>query len=71
MNLSSNAGNNHNELNSHQCHVCQKNLSSKQILRRHINEVHSGIKYDCEVCGKPFARKTALTRHMKTHMKKN
>ena len=68
-NPASNARKNRNESNSHQCHLCQKNLSSRRGLRRHIKEVHSGIKYDCEECGKPFARKTALKRHQKVHNK--
>ena len=46
--------------------MCQKILSSKRILQRHVKEKHTDKKYNCKQCGRPFARKDALKRHTKT-----
>ena len=48
--------------------VCGKALSKLDSLRRHVNELHKGVRpFACSVCDKNYGRRDYLDRHMKTH----
>lgn len=50
-----------------ECHICQKKLTSKKILQRHLR-VHSNTgRFPCTVCSKTFGLKSSLEFHMKSH----
>ena len=50
-----------------QCHICRKNLSSKQNLKEHMN-IHTGLKpYVCNICGERFKQGSLLCVHKKSH----
>jgi hypothetical protein len=61
------------------CGVCHREISSKQNLKRHLEEKHEvfdlensiqskeSVHYICDLCDKGFKRKEHLTRHMKVH----
>ena len=48
---------------------CNKNLASKDGLRRHMESVHEtiGKNFVCPTCGNRFLRKEYLAKHLKTH----
>ena len=48
---------------------CDKNLASKDGLRRHMESVHETIdkNFACPICGNRFLRKEYLAKHLKTH----
>lgn len=49
------------------CDICQKSLSSKQVLEEHLNK-HNGIKrHKCETCYKEFRHYSHLALHRKKH----
>ena len=48
--------------------VCGKAFSKLDSLRRHVNELHKGVRpFACTMCDKNYGRKDYLDRHMKTH----
>jgi len=48
--------------------VCGKAFSKLDSLRRHVNELHKGVRpYACSQCDKNYGRKDYLDRHVKTH----
>lgn len=48
--------------------VCGKAFSKLDSLRRHVNELHKGVRpFACSVCDKNYGRRDYLDRHMKTH----
>jgi uncharacterized Zn-finger protein len=50
-----------------QCHLCNKNLSSKQNLKEHL-QVHSNAKpFTCKSCGSRFNKGSDLVKHKATH----
>lgn len=52
--------------------VCGKAFSKLDSLRRHVNELHKGVRpFACPLCEKSYGRRDYLDRHMKTHEKKN
>ncbi|GFY44339.1 hypothetical protein TNIN_78301 [Trichonephila inaurata madagascariensis] len=52
---------------SFQCGVCEKKLSSKQALVRHMH-LHTGTHpYRCSVCWKGFNQSSTLNEHLRTH----
>ena len=51
--------------------VCGKAFSKLDSLRRHVNELHKGVRpYACNLCDKSYGRRDYLDRHIKTHSKK-
>ena len=53
------------------CHICEKKLSSKQMLNVHIDKIHK-IKsekveekhdFSCQICKKDFKTSFSLKRH--------
>ncbi len=51
--------------------VCGKAFSKLDSLRRHVNELHKGVRpHACNLCDKSYGRRDYLDRHMKTHSKK-
>ena len=52
------------KVQSFNCLTCNSSFSSKQILRRHEDSIHKGIKFDCQDCGKQYTQKCDLTRHV-------
>eukprot|EP00095_Tigriopus_kingsejongensis_P011906 maker-scaffold111_size354240-snap-gene-2.27 protein:Tk11906 transcript:maker-scaffold111_size354240-snap-gene-2.27-mRNA-1 annotation:"zinc finger protein 729-like isoform x6" len=51
--------------------VCGKAFSKLDSLRRHVNELHKGVRpFACTMCEKSYGRRDYLDRHMKTHEKK-
>ena len=52
--------------------VCSKDFSEEYKLRRHIKEVHEGLKdHVCATCGKGFARADKLFQHELVHVPKS
>ncbi|GFY57320.1 hypothetical protein TNIN_376661 [Trichonephila inaurata madagascariensis] len=50
-----------------QCGVCEKKLSSKRTLTKHLH-LHTGTHpYRCSVCGKGFSQSSDIKQHMNTH----
>lgn len=48
--------------------VCGKAFSKLDSLRRHVNELHKGVRpFACTSCDKNYGRRDYLDRHMKTH----
>ena len=53
---------------SHSCEICGKIMSSKNILQRHMTDIHSEFKpFTCDVCGKAFARFPVMEDHKMSH----
>ncbi len=51
--------------------MCGKAFSKLDSLRRHVNELHKGVRpHACDLCEKSYGRKDYLERHMRTHEKK-
>ncbi|XP_040579159.1 zinc finger and BTB domain-containing protein 21 [Lepeophtheirus salmonis] len=48
--------------------VCGRNFSKFDSLRRHVQELHKGIRpFVCSLCDKSYGRRDYLQRHMKSH----
>lgn len=48
--------------------LCGKTFSKFDSLRRHVQELHKGIRpYVCGLCEKSYGRRDYLDRHLKTH----
>ena len=58
--------------NSFKCDTCEKNYSSKDDLRIHIDRVHLNKRiYNCDRCDKSFHSKAKLKRHIDSVHKKS
>lgn len=51
-----------------QCSVCERVLSSKEHLRRHMLTHTDERNWVCSTCGKCFLSKTYLTEHSRIHL---
>ena len=56
------------------CHLCDKNFTRNDILKRHIRVKHPDsqeanyeTRFTCEVCKKYFKTQNFLEMHMKAH----
>lgn len=50
--------------------VCGKAFSKLDSLRRHVNELHKGVRpFACNLCEKSYGRRDYLERHRKVHEK--
>ena len=48
--------------------ICGKAFSKFDSLRRHVQELHKGIRpFVCSMCDKSYGRRDYLDRHLKTH----
>ncbi len=48
--------------------VCGRTFSKFDSLRRHVAELHKGIRpFACELCDKTYGRKDYLDRHLRNH----
>merc|ERR1711935_1110122 len=48
--------------------VCGKAFSKLDSLRRHVNELHKGVRpFGCNLCDKNYGRRDYLDRHIRTH----
>ena len=48
------------------CDFCGKPFGSKQVLDRHINSVHRGLKeFSCKLCDKSYTQSHSLNYHVK------
>ncbi|XP_071531903.1 uncharacterized protein [Panulirus ornatus] len=54
-------------VNIQQCPFCQKLLTTRSNLQRHIATHHQRQSFTCATCGKTFTRKDRLTEHEKLH----
>ena len=52
------------EVATHVCSQCDKQFSTKIILRRHIKSLHK--KYACNQCDRQFTRQDTLTTHIQS-----
>merc|ERR1719270_2882440 len=52
--------------------VCGKAFSKLDSLRRHVNELHKGVRpFACNMCDKNYGRRDYLDRHLRTHDPEN
>jgi uncharacterized Zn-finger protein len=52
--------------------VCGKAFSKLDSLRRHVNELHKGVRpFACNMCEKSYGRRDYLDRHLKVHDPEN
>lgn len=49
------------------CDFCGKSKKSKEILRKHIRNVHTNKPTACKVCGKVFRNISLVQAHMLYH----
>ena len=54
-----------NESDEFVCNRCGKIFQSRQKMKRHWNDVHSGIKLSCDQCNYMCARKDNLNSHIR------
>lgn len=56
----------------HKCCICQKALSNRPNLVRHLETVHGkGKKFFCDLCPKFCLTKGAISDHVRTHAKRS
>ena len=52
------------------CYICDKHLSNKYSLKRHLKTVHNVNRFHvCNVCSKQFNNRVSLQMHKKIHFK--
>ena len=54
-----------NESDEFVCNRCGKIFQSRKKMKRHWNDVHSGIKLSCDQCNYMCARKDNLNSHIR------
>lgn len=71
---SSSNGSNSQFKPKYKCKICQKNFSSKNVLKIHIESIHQRIKkFDCDLCyystyWKQQIKKHFLQKHPRMHL---
>ena len=57
----------HEKLKNHHCNLCSKTFSAAHLLKKHIKNVHEGIKkegkHKCDLCEMSFTAPSKLKRH--------
>ena len=48
------------------CKECDREFSSKDHLKRHVQSVHEGVLFKCDLCPKTCTRKDKLYRHVQS-----
>ena len=61
---------NANVTKRHKCHVCDKTISTKENLKKHIKYIHEqdNAWFNCNKCDKSFYHNSLLNRHLLTHL---
>lgn len=54
-----------NENGEYACNYCGKIFTKRHKMKRHWDEVHTGIKYPCDQCSFMSKRKEKLNNHIK------
>lgn len=49
------------------CDQCGKNFNRWQDTDRHVDEVHSEVKFPCPRCGVDYCRRDVLQKHLSKH----
>lgn len=49
------------------CEICGKLYSTSNAVKKHIDAIHSNIKYDCNECGKTFSDQSYYAYHVRGH----
>ncbi|XP_069673075.1 zinc finger protein ZFP2-like isoform X27 [Periplaneta americana] len=58
----------HTDERPYTCHVCGRQFRDAMGLKRHIREVHDGVKdCGCDICGRKFANKRTRDDHRRIH----
>ena len=55
-----------NKANQPFCTICGKKYASKQVLKKHIETMHNGVRYRCNECSYLSSDKANLRRHVLT-----
>ena len=78
-NLKSHVYSSHEQQETYQCRLCEKIISTRSHLKRHLEEQHNifdfntavhtkePVEFICQICEKHFKRKTNLERHLTIH----
>ena len=45
------------------CTVCEKTMTHRGDMRRHLETHLTGLSYDCNLCGKTYRLKNSLANH--------
>jgi len=55
------------QVGPHTCHLCNYSFRRIYELRRHMDNVHNGVrKFSCKICGKSFTQSAHARVHMET-----
>jgi len=54
------------ENNTYRCTVCEKTMSHKTNMKKHLETHLTGLSYDCQLCGKTFRFRNSLDKHTYT-----
>lgn len=58
-------------LDPHICCLYRKKLSSRQVLREHLQKVHmKKSEFSCDLCRKSFSTRSSMLNHMPVHCEK-
>ena len=57
------------ENNTYRCTVCEKTMSHKTNMKKHLETHLTGLSYDCQLCGKTFRSSNLLNVHNYTKHK--
>ena len=45
------------------CTVCEKTMTHRENMKRHLETHLTGLSYDCNICGKTYRLKNSLANH--------
>lgn len=51
-------------MKKHQCDTCGKAFNLAHDLKRHVLNIHEGVKYHCDKCDKTFGYIGNLKKHV-------